>query len=180
MTEIWKPLRRYPGYEISNLGELRHASGRPVPRKMLKFGYTQVYLESRFESRQQMLHTLLLETFVGPRPPGAVVCHINDIPDDNRLENLCYGTSLTNAAHRIENQKSYPLEQWAGAPHGYVSLRPRSVRKSIKCIETRKLLSSGRFGYERKYVWGELPVARGYVHRPLVKHVPGMGPGWCE
>ena len=37
-----------------------------------------------------------MEAFVGPRPEGNEVLHLNGNPSDNRLENLKYGTRREN------------------------------------------------------------------------------------
>jgi hypothetical protein len=46
---------------------------------------------------------LMLETFVGPRPPGNVSRHLNDIRMDDRIENLAWGTQAENVADAIRN-----------------------------------------------------------------------------
>jgi hypothetical protein len=53
--------------------------------------------------RQVLVHTLVLEAFVGPCPRGLECRHLNDDPSDNRLENLCWGTRLENAEDRWRN-----------------------------------------------------------------------------
>jgi hypothetical protein len=65
-----------------------------------------VYLgqpSSGVRSPQRQVHRLILETFVGPCPPGHECCHANDQPTDNRLVNLRWGTHLENAADRQRN-----------------------------------------------------------------------------
>lgn len=47
-----------------------------------------------------MVHRLMLEAFVGPCPPGMECRHLNGVADDNRLENLCWGTHLENEMDR--------------------------------------------------------------------------------
>lgn len=44
----------------------------------------------------QRVHVLVLTAFIGPRPAGMVSRHLNDIPTDNRLENLAWGTQKDN------------------------------------------------------------------------------------
>jgi len=46
---------------------------------------------------------IVLRAFVGPRPSRAVMCHANDNPFDNRLDNLRYDTQAANAADAIRN-----------------------------------------------------------------------------
>lgn len=49
------------------------------------------------------IHRLVLETFVGPCPPGMYVCHNNGNPKDNRLENLRYDTPAGNSADMVKH-----------------------------------------------------------------------------
>jgi len=42
------------------------------------------------------VHRMVLLAFVGPAPEGMKCRHLNGNPKDNRLENLCWGTSSEN------------------------------------------------------------------------------------
>ena len=53
--------------------------------------------------RHALAHVWVLETFVGPRPPGAVARYLNDKPADNRLTNLAWGTPSENLQDAIIN-----------------------------------------------------------------------------
>ena len=71
---------------------------RPVPS-----GHLRVALCRDGVCQDRSIHSLVLESFVGPRPEGAVVCHWNDIPSDNRLENLRWGTPTDNLNDCVRN-----------------------------------------------------------------------------
>ncbi|WP_352681130.1 NUMOD4 motif-containing HNH endonuclease [Mesorhizobium sp. M0184] len=53
----------------------------------------------------ELVHTLVLENFVGPRPEGKYGCHKDDRPANNRLDNLYWGTPTENCADKIRNGK---------------------------------------------------------------------------
>lgn len=53
--------------------------------------------------KHKCVHNLVLEAFVGPRPLGMWGCHINDIPTDNRVDNLYWGTPKQNHADSKRN-----------------------------------------------------------------------------
>lgn len=53
------------------------------------------------------VHILVKEAFDGPTPDGLMVCHENGIADDNRLENLYFGTSQQNALDAIRHGTHY-------------------------------------------------------------------------
>jgi len=42
-------------------------------------------------------------TFIGPRPPGAEVRHLDDDKTHNNAENIAYGTRMENTADAIAN-----------------------------------------------------------------------------
>lgn len=56
-------------------------------------GYLKVALGA---TDQRQVHRLVLEAFVGPCPPGMQCRHLDGNPKNNRLENLCWGTSKEN------------------------------------------------------------------------------------
>jgi hypothetical protein len=67
-------------------------------------GYPNVCVKSD-EGKQVTLpvHRLILLAFRGPLQIGMVTRHLNGVPTDNRLSNLCYGTYADNAVDRDEH-----------------------------------------------------------------------------
>lgn len=49
------------------------------------------------------IHCIVLEAFVGPRPPGAEGAHEDGDPSNNRLDNLSWKTRKANQADRIRH-----------------------------------------------------------------------------
>lgn len=114
MTEIWKPVVGHEGYyEVSSIGRVRSLDmtvgkrgkrkGRILRPATNANGYKKVVLSVKEKKRYTTVHILMLESFVGPRPKGHVACHANDIPDDNRLENLRWDTHSGNRRDSIRN-----------------------------------------------------------------------------
>lgn len=109
--EIWKDIPGHEGrYQVSNMGRVRSlahrvrlvAHGKETvrlsPGRVLKPGRQQSgYLSVAIgKGNSRQVHQLVLEAFVGPRPAGCEVLHLNHKPADNRLENLRYGTRSEN------------------------------------------------------------------------------------
>ncbi|AEK09646.1 HNH endonuclease [Mycobacterium phage Mozy] len=75
-------------------GRSRRAKGRILkPWTLKRVGHQCVGLADR---RKSLVHVLVLEAFVGPRPEGMNACHNNGIPNDNRVENLRWDTPSEN------------------------------------------------------------------------------------
>lgn len=113
--EEWRPVAGHPGYEVSSLGRVRSwnkpgfgTTPRTEPRVLkptpAKGGYLRVGLSAR---RTRMVHGLVLEAFVGPRPPGLQCCHGDGDPTNNSLRNLRWDTQGANMADREIHQGSY-------------------------------------------------------------------------
>ena len=66
-----------------------------------QYGYEVVVLRVEGKFKRFLVHTLVLRTFVGPKPPGMETRHLNGNRRDNRLENLAYGTGSENQADRV-------------------------------------------------------------------------------
>jgi HNH endonuclease/NUMOD4 motif len=114
--ERWLSVPGFPKYDVSNTGRVR--SWQPMggygfipdtPRlyrcKLNMDGYPSVALYRDGVKKDFTVASLVLMAFVGPRPdpPFNQVCHRNDIPTDNRVENLYWGSVKQNAEDRIRN-----------------------------------------------------------------------------
>lgn len=114
-NEQWRPIPGYEGiYEVSSLGRVRSLprvdaqGGRRrmrlhKPSRMDAWGHLGVKIRKGGKVKSRYVHQLVLEAFVGPRPIGMVACHWNDIPHDNRLENLRWASPGDNRTDLIRN-----------------------------------------------------------------------------
>lgn len=90
-------------YEVSDHGRLRSlTSGRVLRGSLDQKGYRYHDL-SQDPRDQRDIHVMVLESFVGPRPPGKQGRHLDDDQDNNYLTNLRWGTSSENCADRVRN-----------------------------------------------------------------------------
>lgn len=116
--ERWLPIPGWePLYQVSDKGRVRslyrtivckNGVRKPKPGRILKAspsdgGHLFVKLYDGGRYRGAPVHLLMMEAFVGPCPEGMEVLHHNDVPDDNRLDNLRYGTRSANVLDMVRN-----------------------------------------------------------------------------
>ena len=116
--EEWRDIPGYEGaYQASNLGRIRSVdravnqnsrSGnnftRMIKGRILRPGYTKTDLHLRVALGRKtktyagscLVHQLVALTFLGPRPTGLDIRHIDGNVQNNQVLNLCYGTRVEN------------------------------------------------------------------------------------
>lgn len=82
--EIWKDIKGYPKYEVSNLGRVRNKRGRVIRCRLRDDGYVDVGLSCRSVSRHHLMHRLVADAFLD----GQKVSHKDGNHSNNRLDNL--------------------------------------------------------------------------------------------
>ena len=135
MKESWQPVPGYEGlYEVSDLGRVRSLD-RLVVRKnrwgsrathqlkgrVLRPGpggsnRLQVNLSKENVSWVVPVHKLVALAFIGPRPEGLDIDHINGDFRDNRLDNLEYVTHQENQKRAYDMGKINPPRDNARDP----------------------------------------------------------------
>ena len=93
-----KPIPKLPGLFATEQGEIYTQEGQLVPASS-----DGKYLRIYHHGQKYRVHRLILETFVGPCPPGMEACHGNGIRTDNRLENLRWDTRKANCADAVRH-----------------------------------------------------------------------------
>ena len=115
VQEEWRPVVGFEGlYEVSDRGRVRSLDrvdsrgwrfkGRVMRCASDARGYRRVRLSRAGTQSTRLVHRLVAEAHIGPPPTGArLVRHLNDDPNDNRVENLSYGTDADNKLDAIRN-----------------------------------------------------------------------------
>lgn len=92
--EKWLPIPDHPSYEASDLGHIRRIDGTPV--RISYGGWKRSYQYVCMDGRPHALSRIILRTFRGEPPEGHECRHLNGVHDDNRLDNLKWGTHSEN------------------------------------------------------------------------------------
>jgi len=170
-----KPIPGFPNYVVSAdgvvysnrvYGSKTRRTGpwwvmKPKTRAKYKHTYVDLFREVGKPERF-FVHQLVLLAFVGPCPEGEEVRHLNDVGNDNRLENLEYGTRKENLADAMRNGKLKLGED-----------RARSRRTNEKIREIKRLLRNGVRSVDIARAMHETPkfvikIKRGEIWRTIV------------
>lgn len=121
--ERWLPIDGWPGYDVSDYGRIHSywgaggaSKGRrgigPRPRQVggkagkTGYCYVQLFRDDGRGRRQKWvpgIHVLVLQAFVGPRPPGMQACHYDGNRSNNRVDNLRWDTRAANTFDSVKH-----------------------------------------------------------------------------
>jgi len=99
-------------------------------------GYPYFSVRVGDSQRSIPLHMLLLDAFVGPRPINMECRHLDGDPQNNKLENLCYGTVKQNAEDRARHGRdrcgeNHPRAKLTAAQVATIRGKHTQVQESI-------------------------------------------------
>ena len=115
--EIWREVKGYESYEVSNLGRVKSLAridkrGRAYKERILKpgvdyNGYFNVSLYKDAKPKTRTIHQLVAESFLNHTPDGysLVVDHINGVKNDNNVKNLQLVSARENSSKREGTSK---------------------------------------------------------------------------
>lgn len=201
MRANWKPVVGFVGlYEVSEAGHIRSVSRavRYAPRADGTHGYERQQRGARLAPQRgqyghcfvtlcnsaghhrRKVHTLVLEAFVGPCPPGLLCRHLDGNAGNNKLSNLRWGTPAENEADKLRHGR---------APRGSKNARAKLTEADVPAIfglaanggKQRDIATA--FGVSQRVVWAVLN-RKTWRHvevdaealRRVVLHVAGVTP----
>lgn len=159
---IWRQIDGFEKYEVSDVGEVRRclpsSIRHPVTGRFLKksldvsTGYQKIGLYDA-DGRQvtQSIHVLVAAAFIGPRPAGMDVRHLDGDKSNNRADNLMYGTRSENnldAVRHRTNANTSKTQCPFGHPLEIPNLYPRRVKYGHRacraCAQARAAMQRAR------------------------------------
>lgn len=93
----WLPIPGFDQYEVSERGLVRK-NGKLLKSRPNSKGYLRIGLHPGNKTRS--IASLVMAAFVGPRPVGHHIAHLDGNKLNNRLDNLAYVTPVENERHK--------------------------------------------------------------------------------
>lgn len=145
-------------YEVSDLGRVRALPRVRVCKNGVIKRYRGKILAPGVDSNRLLVHLygadgrgvtrkvhqLVLEAFVGPRPPGMEGCHADDDFTNNRLTNLRWGTHTDNMQDCVSNGGNSRMKR-THCPRNHPlrppNLVPSELKRGRKCLACQRATS---------------------------------------
>ena len=114
--EEWKTLPDYPNYRVSNFGRVMSFNfgvwkirklksinkGKGSPTRYWGFNVSLGRSTGKYRCKTLKIHQEVAKLFVGPCPPGMLTIHKDTDLNNNRWDNLEYGTQSKNVSDAIK------------------------------------------------------------------------------
>jgi len=101
---MWKIIRQFPNYEVSNDGKVRNTKTKKLLKPYVnKGGYFAVGLSKDGKIFQRLINRLVAEAFIPNLENKPQVNHKNGDKINNHVDNLEWVTAYENKKHAIEN-----------------------------------------------------------------------------
>lgn len=167
--EIIKPIEGFEDYFVSNLGKVYCNSSQKgfyeLPSRPNKDGYLRVALKKKGVKRgtgtprnrnkgktfQSSVHVLVAETFLGKRPKGYQVDHINCVRSDNYVTNLRYMTSSENVSRSFKHNLNAILFGISGSKLPDLIKRGRILEMAQEGFSYREIAKEVYPGYKQAH-----------------------------
>jgi hypothetical protein len=158
--ERWADVEGFPGYRVSSAGTVIGPKGSPIGTVGTR-GYRKVALMRDGRAHTRLNHRLVLEAFVGKRPPEMQACrHLDGNKLNNQLENLCWGTAAENMADTVRMGRVAKGD--ASGPRKGIASRPRGDNHPARRIDG---LQRGSNNGHATLTEADIPVIRARAER---------------
>lgn len=139
-----KIITGFPNYKITKDGRIwsipRRGSSKngkwmKVHKRYKKSNHLTVRLCKNGKMYNKSVHRLVLEVYVSPCPDNMECRHLDGNPQNNNLDNLCWGTKAENSKDAVKHG-TIPLLKMIGEQHPFSKLKDEDVRMIVYMYRT--------------------------------------------
>lgn len=124
MREIWKKIKEYPNYEISNYGRVRSLKYYSnvhkkyydrvliLKEKTNRYGYKMIALSNENGRKCFTIHRLVAKAFIDNKSNYNEVNHIDGNKSNNKFNNLEWCTRRDNILHAYKLGLKKPIQEY--------------------------------------------------------------------
>src|SRR4030095_4071401 len=153
----WREVPDFSNYLVSDTGlvwskpRLRTKGG--LMRPLRHQGYLQLHLRRDGVRILTKVHILIAHAFLGPGPSGMAIRHLNGNGEDNRKDNLAYGTQSDNIRDAVR-QGTHPKTRITHCPHGHEYTPENTKLRIIDETRAHRICRTCDLARKRK-AWAE-------------------------
>lgn len=170
MIHEWKPISGFPGYYVSNYGDIWSEKTKKCLKLFTdKDGYQIATLYCNGQYKKCKVHRLVALAFLSEDIDGMQINHIDENPSNNRLDNL----EICDAAYNINYGNRNKKVSDALRNNSDIRRKPvEAIDKSgIVVMRFESMHDAERSGYNRSAIYmicnsyGRLKTYKGFVWR---------------
>ena len=173
MSEIWKAIPDYDGYEVSTLGQVsssKQGTSRILKHAVSTDGYARIALIGNDGKRKSLyVHRLVLLTH---RPYHQEVQSIVDHIDGNKLNNITDNLRWVTQSENVANQNTLPVRG-----KSVLQIDPESgetIAEFSNCVEASKHVNSSSNQISMAACGTRVKTAGGYKWAWKIKPPPSL------
>jgi hypothetical protein len=104
MTELWKQIKDFPNYNISNFGNIKNIITNKTLKQCIKSGYYNISLINKNNiKKSKTVHRLVALEFIDNHEKKPEVNHKDKNKLNNHIDNLEWMTKIENNIHRCKD-----------------------------------------------------------------------------
>jgi hypothetical protein len=129
-SQTWVKIEGFEEYLVNKEGQVFSTkSNRPMKHTVNGQGYEYLTITKDGKQYSQIVHTIVAKNFLGPRPEGLQVNHIDGVKTNNHVSNLEYCTPKQNSQHSVDMGLKKPMRN---EEHPLCRLSDKTVKEIRK------------------------------------------------
>lgn len=137
MQEVFKTIKGFPDYQVSNHGRVvsnKYGKVRELALRCSGPGYAQVIFSHNGKPKAFTVHQLVMEYFYPKKRKGKCVNHIDGNKLNNRIDNLESCTQLHNVTEAIRIGLRRPMGEYTKQPRRIIITDESDVEYNVDSL----------------------------------------------